>query len=128
VLRISNRSHSLLLTGDIEVETEKWLQLNAAARLASSVMIVPHHGSKTSSGINFIRAVDPKLALVPAGYRNRFGHPKASVLMRYQHQGVDLMSTVQSGAIEIEFPAGSQNYRLRAYRTEKSRFWNRQAD
>lgn len=124
VLRISNANHSLLLTGDIQKKTEKLL-LGEAGKLESEVISVPHHGSKTSSTEDFLLAVSPKLALVPVGYRNRFGHPKDQVLQRYRNHSITVMDTVNSGAISIEFPANEDNYRIEAYRKENRGFWSR---
>ena len=128
VLRISNASHSLLLTGDIQKKTEKLLLAYVTeeeSNMQSEVISVPHHGSKTSSTKAFIKAVSPKLALIPAGYRNRFGHPKDKVLARYKRMGVETMGTVGSGAITVKFPAGEESYEVEAYREKKRRFWSR---
>ncbi len=124
VLRVSNANHSLLLTGDIQKKTEKLL-LNKFDDLATEVISVPHHGSKTSSTEAFLQAVSPKLALIPAGYRNRFGHPKDKVLARYKRMGVEVMGTVDSGAITVKFPADKESYEVEAYREKKRRFWSR---
>ncbi len=133
VLRVSNASHSLLLTGDIQKKTEKLLLAYAneeesnevESDVQSEVISVPHHGSKTSSTEAFLQAVSPKLALIPAGYRNRFGHPKDKVLARYKRMGVDVMGTVESGAITVKFPADEDDFEVEAYREEKRRFWSR---
>ena len=131
VLRVSNAKHSLLLTGDIEKMTEKLLLAyaneaeNEEGEVQSEVISVPHHGSKTSSSQAFIEAVSPKLALIPAGYRNRFGHPKDKVLARYKSLGVEVMGTVGSGAITVKFPAGEGSYEVEAYREKVRRFWSR---
>ncbi len=131
VLRVSNTNHSLLLTGDIQKKTERLLLTYASeeesgkSNMQSEVISVPHHGSKTSSTQAFIEAVSPELALIPAGYRNRFGHPKDKVLARYKRMGVDVMGTVDSGAITVKFPADEESYEVGAYREKKRRFWSR---
>ena len=87
VLRVSNGAHAALLAGDIEQPQEARGRAGprgADPTLQSDVLLVPHHGSKTSSSDGFLDAVQPALALVQAGYRNRFGHPAASVLERYR--------------------------------------------
>jgi competence protein ComEC len=66
--------------------------------LASTVLIVPHHGSRTSSTAAFLDAVQPQLAIVQAGYRSRFGHPAPDVLARYAERGIDVVRTDQCGA------------------------------
>lgn len=125
VLRVSNDYHSLLLTGDIEKKSEKSLLGNNRNTLSSEVITVPHHGSKTSSTKDFLQAVSPKLALIPAGYRNRFGHPKEKVLKRYQRMGIQLMDTINDGAITVRFSKTNKKYQLEAFRTLKKGFWSR---
>jgi len=68
------------------------------ASLKADFLLVPHHGSKTSSSAVFLEAVQPRLALAQAGYRNRFGHPVASVVARYQEHGIRLVRSPQCGA------------------------------
>jgi competence protein ComEC len=88
----------LLLTGDLEAEQEARLVRDDAAALRSDVLLVPHHGSKTSSTPAFVEAVAPRVALVQAGYRNRFGHPAPEVLQRYAARGVTVLTTSACGA------------------------------
>lgn len=125
VLRVSNSNHSLLLTGDIEKKAESYLLKNRKDKLASDVISVPHHGSKTSSTQHFLQAVAPTLALIPAGYRNRFGHPKEKVLKRYQKLEISVLDTINSGAITIDFPKTSEKYQLKEHRMTKKGFWSR---
>ncbi len=86
-----------LLVGDIEAPQEQAL-LARGAPLQADVLLVPHHGSKTSSSSPFLEAVQPRTALVQAGYRNRFGHPAADVLQRYQQRGVRVVESSRCGA------------------------------
>ena len=97
VLRVSNGTRTALLTGDIEQPQEARL-LAAGAPLATDVLLVPHHGSKTSSSAAFLDAARPGLALVQAGYRNRFGHPAAPVAERYRERGIPVVETARCGA------------------------------
>jgi competence protein ComEC len=64
-------------------------------------MLVPHHGSRTSSSAEFIAAVAPRWAVVTAGYRSRFGHPSGEVLARYRAAGVRVMRTDLDGAVHV---------------------------
>lgn len=100
VLRISNGRQTALLTGDIEAPQE--LQMlgdpYTASKLRADVLLVPHHGSKTSSTPEFLQAVQPRHALVQAGYRNRYGHPAAPVLERYAALGTHLVLSPRCGA------------------------------
>lgn len=99
VLKVQGRTGSALLTGDIEALQE--LRLLAAPgqqSLQADVLMVPHHGSLTSSLPDFIDRVHPKWALVQAGYRNRFNHPAPTVVARYVDAGVALVRTDSCGA------------------------------
>ena len=98
VLRVSNGVQTALLVGDIEAPQELKLLANDPARLKANFLLVPHHGSKTSSSAAFLDAVQPQIALAQAGYRNRFGHPVASVVARYEERGIRLVRSPQCGA------------------------------
>ena len=99
VLRVEDASGaSVLLTGDIEARQEVALALTDPTSLASSVLMVPHHGSQTSSTEVFLDAVAPRIAFVQAGYRSRFGHPAPSVLSRYEARGVLMLRSDTCGA------------------------------
>jgi len=97
VLRVAGGGRSVLLTGDIEREQESALVV-AGAALKSDVLVVPHHGSRTSSSAAFLDAVRPRIAVFQAGYRNRFGHPAADVVERYRERGVAIVATAACGA------------------------------
>ena len=99
VLRVSNGKETALLAGDLESAQELRLAGNASTvSLKADFLLVPHHGSKTSSSAVFLDAVQPRLALAQAGYRNRFGHPVASVVARYEERGITLVRSPQCGA------------------------------
>jgi competence protein ComEC len=86
-----------LLVGDIETPQEQAL-LARNAPLKADLLLVPHHGSKTSSSQAFLEGVQPGTALVQAGYRNRFGHPAPDVLQRYRALGIAVVESPQCGA------------------------------
>ena len=101
VLHVSSAGpepRSVLLTGDIEREQELALVAAAPQALRSDVLIVPHHGSKTSSTAAFLDAVQPRVAVFQAGYRNRFGHPAPEVMARYLARDIELRVTPECGA------------------------------
>lgn len=101
VLRVETKHGAALLTGDIgQVIERELLQLDADA-LRSEVVLVPHHGSGGSSDAGFIAATGAKLALVSAGHDNRFGHPRAEVVRRWQQAGAEVLDTAQSGAVTV---------------------------
>lgn len=124
VLRIQGRSRSALLTADIEQAAETLLVKHYGGKLRSDVLVVPHHGSKTSSTAEFLRAVDPSHALIPAGYLNRFGFPHRTVLQRYSELGVQVLDTGAAGAIAIATGNGSGKLHLSSYRRENRRYWH----
>ncbi|MDO9279233.1 MAG: DNA internalization-related competence protein ComEC/Rec2 [Polaromonas sp.] len=97
VLRISSASRvSALLVGDIEVRQEQ--SLLRAGSIQSDLLLMPHHGSKTSSSASFLDAVQPQLALAQAGYRNRFNHPAPEVLGRYRERNITVLQSAHCGA------------------------------
>ena len=98
VLRISNGIQTALLAGDIEAPQEAKLVARNLAELKADFLLVPHHGSKTSSSEIFLDAVQPQIALAQAGYRNRFGHPVSLVAARYNDRGIRLIRSPQCGA------------------------------
>jgi competence protein ComEC len=102
VVKVIGRGGSALLTGDIEAISENALVTHDAAALKSDVLLIPHHGSLTSSTEPFLDAVQPKLALINAGYRNRFGHPREAVLSRYAQREISIHRTDWHGAITMD--------------------------
>ena len=100
VLRLSYGEFSMLLTGDIEEKAEaatgRW-----PSTLKSTVLKSPHHGSKSSSGLAFMNAVDPDAVAVSAGMYNRFRHPSPQVIERYNRLGAKVYRTDQGGAVVI---------------------------
>lgn len=91
----------LLLTGDIEAPAEAALIDRLGPVLTSTVLVAPHHGSRTSSSPAFVTAVNPAVVLFPVGLHNRYGFPHPTVLARYQAQGSRLLSTATDGAIQV---------------------------
>jgi len=90
----------------------------------ASVVAVPHHGSLTSSTARFVAAAHPALALVSAGYRNRWGLPRPEVAERWRAAGARVLTTADSGAIEITLSAGRPPL-AREYRQTRRRYWHR---
>jgi competence protein ComEC len=86
-------------------------------------LVVPHHGSRYSSDPAFIAALQPTLALVSAGWHNRFGHPHPWVLQRYRAAGVPLMNTAARGAIQIDAPADGPPVEAASWRLREPRYW-----
>ena len=119
VLRISNGDQVALLTGDIEQAQEA--RLVAAGNLKSDLLLVPHHGSKTSSSGAFLDAVQPQIALVQAGYRNRFGHPADLVMDRYEARHIQVFDSAHCGAATW---GSSVPHAVKCQRLEALRYWH----
>ena len=122
VLRIAAPGGRVLLTGDIERAAERELLRRAPKLLAADALLVPHHGSATSSSPEFVKAVAPRYAVFAVGYRNRFGHPREEVLGRYRSAGSALLRTDTGGAVEIRFEQGASQIELQRERAH--RYWH----
>jgi competence protein ComEC len=122
VLFVHSSAGSVLLAGDVEAPTESALVASGLAQ--ATAVVVPHHGSLTSSTEPFVAAAHPALALVSAGYRNRWGMPRREVVERWRAAGARLLTTADSGAIEIAFVAGRPPL-AREYRRSQRRYWHR---
>jgi competence protein ComEC len=99
VLRIqSGHGRRALLVGDIEMPQEQDLVIRSESSLPADFLLVPHHGSNTSSSQSFLQAVLPRWSFVQAGYRNRFGHPAPRVVARYANLGLEMVDSPHCGA------------------------------
>ena len=122
VLKVSAGDHSMLLTSDIEAPDEAALLVREGVKLRSDILLVPHHGSRTSSTEIFLDAVGANEAIVPVGYRNRFGHPKADVMERYAARGVRVWRTDRDGALHVVLGEAAPPVPT-AWRHEHARYW-----
>jgi competence protein ComEC len=122
VLRVEAGGHRMLLVSDIEAADEADLLKRSPEKLPADVLLVPHHGSKTSSTEAFLDAVNARAAVIPVGYRNRFGHPKAEVVERYLRRGVDPWRTDRDGAVRVQLNA--QGAQLSGWRAAHRRYWS----
>ena len=116
VLRVAHGRRAVLLTGDIEAEVERDLLAGNVA-IAADLLKVPHHGSDSSSGEGFLRAVAPRLALISAGAGNPWGHPSAAVLARLARRAVRVGRTDRDGALRARTD-GMEPWLLEAWRPE----------
>lgn len=121
VLMVQAGEHKLLLTGDIEKRTEQQLIKRYGQQLQADLMLVPHHGSKTSSSLEFLQIVRPKYALIPVGYKNRYGHPKPEILQRYHELNIAILRSEYDGAISFRLGSDLLPHR---YRRDRQKFWN----
>ena len=130
VLRIASQAGGadrparvVLLTGDIERPQEARLVADAAP-LRADVLLAPHHGSKTSSSAEFLDAVAPRIALVQAGYRNRFGHPAEPPMARYRERHILVLDSPHCGAAAWQ---SDQPAVVRCQRSDGLRYWHHTA-
>ncbi len=123
VIRISTRAGAILLTGDIEARSEAGL-LSREMQLAADLLLVPHHGSRSSSTAEFIDAVAPRAAIVSVGHRNRFGHPHPAVAARYAARGIALRRTDREGALRASLPAQSGRPVVVERQVREVRYWS----
>ena len=100
VLRIIGTGGSVLLTGDVEALAEREL-LARRIPLHADIVIVPHHGSQTSSTAEFVTAVTPRYAWLSTGYRNRFHHPSPPIVARYRDLGAHCFNTSDTGGVRM---------------------------
>ena len=121
VLRVRTAGSSLLLAGDIEASEEAALVSRLGAALQTDVLLVPHHGSRTSSSAVWLEAVQPRWAWVQAGYRNRYGHPAPEVMARYHAQGIPVLETARCGAI---LWSSAQPTQVQCEREARRRYWH----
>jgi competence protein ComEC len=123
VLRIEGVGGSALLLGDIEREIEARLATSGTLK-STSIVVVPHHGSNTSSTQYLTQTSTPKLAVISAGFGNRWGFPKQEVVERWQAVGARTLKTSDSGAIEIAIDADGLKA-PREYRLTRGAYWRR---
>jgi len=122
VLKIQSKHGTVLLTGDIEATAESWLVQAYGETLKADVLIAPHHGSKTSSTTGFLQAVQPDYVLIPAGYRNQFGHPHKDVLARYWQVNATWLNSADNGAISVNVENNA--WLVQGIRQTESKYWN----
>lgn len=125
VLRVGGPGGSALLPADIELRAERALLMNVGEALESTILVAPHHGSKTSSGSQFLAAVNPQWVLIPAGYRNRYRHPHPTVVQRYRTLGAVLIDSASAGAISMSVER--REITAIGYRQRYRRYWHHRA-
>ncbi|HEY5568759.1 MAG TPA: DNA internalization-related competence protein ComEC/Rec2 [Gammaproteobacteria bacterium] len=120
VLKVVARGGSVLIAGDIEARGEQLLAGNDAVE--ADVVIVPHHGSATSSSPAFVAAVRPRAAVVSAAHDNRWGFPRAEVRQRWERAGAAVLVTGEVGAVVIDI--GAEGTQVTAERLVRKRYWH----
>ncbi len=118
VIAIEGPSLRVLLTGDIERSVERKLVAQYGPQLRSDVLLIPHHGSRSSSSYDFAWFTRPSTAVATVGYRNRFAHPAVDVQERYSELGSAVVTTAEAGALHID-----ANGRYKPFRWFYTRYW-----
>jgi competence protein ComEC len=121
VLKITTDSGGVLIPGDIESGAEAELVARAGERVRTTLLIAPHHGSRTSSSMVFLEAVNPEAVAFTAGYRNRFGHPKEEIVARYRERNIAMLRSDRDGALIADFTSGRMD--LSRWRAQEQRYW-----
>jgi competence protein ComEC len=119
VLLIKSTDQSAWLSGDLDAARETRLALDHP-ELRATVMLAPHHGSRTSSSPVLLNTLRPKWVLVQSGYRNRFGHPAPEVLDRYRQRGIPWVASPECGAARWR---SAEPQVVHCERDEKRRYW-----
>jgi competence protein ComEC len=101
VLKFTHGKYSVLVTGDIMAAAERELAVQAGERLHSTVLVVPHHGSRSSSTQGFLDQVKPRYGIIPCGWRNRYHFPHPSVLNRLAGYTRHVFRTDLDGAVQL---------------------------
>lgn len=124
VLRVSSSAGSALLTGDIESAIERRLIRETQGMLAVDLILVPHHGSNSSSIQMFVDLVQARYALFATGYRNHYGFPKQRVSDRWSAAGATLLNSAEEGMIQVRFDHETGMGLPSSYRRSHRRYWH----
>ena len=122
VLKVSSKNGSILLTADIQLAIEYRLIHQFADKIQSDVLVVPHHGSKTSSSLPFLQKVKAKTAINSSGLANQFHHPHAQIKQRYHDLGIRFMDTQNLGMISLEFKHDKNT--ILSYKNQHPHVWH----
>lgn len=120
-LRIDDGKNSILLTGDLDRKAEQQLVKEGVTQLPVTALLVPHHGSSSSSSLPFIKATDPQVAIVSVSRYNQWHLPSKKVKALYRQRGIIWWSTAQSGQISLQF--SPKGWRVRGYREHLAKRW-----
>lgn len=123
VVLIEAGQYRVLLSGDIEQPAEHRLVRDGLLPPVD-VVLVPHHGSRTSSSKPFVHALSPSVAIVSAAFGNHWGFPKEDIVARWEAVGARVLSTATSGAIGLRMCADSGIVSITQYRVDNRRIWH----
>ncbi|PWX50873.1 MBL fold metallo-hydrolase [Clostridium perfringens] len=100
VMKISYGQNSFMFTGDAESLVEKEI-LNENKDLKADVLKLGHHGSHSSTSEEFLKAVDPSIAIVSCAKDNKYGHPHKETMSNLKKAGITVYETFRDGDITI---------------------------
>lgn len=123
VLQIRIAAHTVVVSGDIESPVEHLLARDGALTSAE-IVLIPHHGSRTSSSPVFVSAVRPKVAIVSAGFGNRWGFPKEDIVAAWRSAGAVVLNTATSGAISYRICRDDGSRLTGLHRRQARRYWH----
>ncbi|MDU7559364.1 MAG: competence protein ComEC, partial [Pseudomonas sp.] len=118
VLQIEANDERLLLTGDINIDAERAF-LDSPLAVPTHWLQAPHHGSRTSSSMVFLKNLSPSAVLISRGHGNTFGHPHPQVMARYKALGMGIWDSAEHGAVRFRLGTFGVAESLR----EQRRFW-----
>lgn len=118
VLQIEANGERLLLTGDIDSAAERAL-LDSPLAVPTDWLQAPHHGSRSSSSMALLTALQPKAVLISRGNGNSFGHPHPTVMARYKKRGMEIHDSAEQGAIRLHLGRFDPPWTMR----QERRFW-----
>ncbi len=121
VLGIESPYGRALVTGDIEARAERRLVSTMSERLAADVLVIPHHGSRTSSTASFLGAVAPTVSIISRSLTNSFGHPHPDVIARLRRLGTEILDTALDGQVDVHVAA--RGISVAAHRRESRPMW-----
>ena len=118
VLQIEANGERLLLTGDIDAAAERAL-LDSPLAVTTDWLQAPHHGSRSSSSMALLAALQPKAVLISRGQGNSFGHPHPTIMARYRKRGISIHDSAEQGAIRLQLGRFKPPWTMR----QERRFW-----
>lgn len=123
VLAVRSGESELVLTGDISANVERGIAAALEPVASKLILVVPHHGSKTSSSDSLLSTLKPDLALVSAGYRSRFGHPNPQIIKRYQQASIPMLNTADVGFVRLRANSSGQLIMIEQGRLTRHPYW-----
>ena len=122
VLLVTGAGGRLLLPADTSSKVEPDIA-RAVPPGPPLVLVVPHHGSKTSSSIDYLKALQPVFAIASNGYLNGYHHPAPEVVARYNALGIPLLNTPATGGVRVAFPVSAPPRIVSEERRRQAHYW-----